>query len=457
MPGFSVYDERVGGTPRNVLARAVSLNLVGQLTGFAVAFASSILLARLLGASDRGLLAVMIAVTSACVAITGGGLQTAVQYFAGRRETSQAHLLGNSLVWGAGLTLVFVPGFWLLRGPVAEWFTHGRGGLVWVLAGLLVPLGFLNFVTAGQVSGRLEFGFWNAILVGSRLITLVCIAALVGVAGLGVAGAVIATGAASVFIVALCVVRFLRQGRPRFHPRLLRREMHYGLRAQLGILFSFFTSRFDVLVLGLLAPLASTGNYVVAQTLAELVIWVTMAFQISVLPLVSVFDGDVRQTETSRAAVRHHGLLSMLAISLNAIFAPFVLIVGYGQEYRSALVPLLVLLPAMWFLGTGNLVTDDLSGRGRPGLASAVKGGAAVVTVALDFALIPPFGVLGAAVASCISYAFFGGLALVALSRVSGEPLRRLVVPTREDVALYPRAARSALARLRPAVPSLQP
>jgi O-antigen/teichoic acid export membrane protein len=435
-----------------MLARAVSLNVAGQLGGFAVSFVSAILIARLLGPSDRGLLAIMLTVATVAVALAGAGLASSVQYFASRRETSQPALLGNSLLYGAVLAAVFVPVFLVARGPLGDLLAHGRGGLVWVLAAAIVPLTFLDFTTAGQLCGRLQFELWNVLLVAARLLTLVCVALLVGVASLGVPGAIVATGAASLFVIVVSCVTLMREGRPRFDARLLAQEVLYGARAQVGQLFQFLNYRFDLLILSLFSSLAAVGYYAVAQTLAELVIYLGTAFQISVLPLVSRFEGDERQAATTQAAVRHHGVLALGVIALNALLAPLVLLFGYGDAFRPALVPLLVLLPGMWFLGTGNLISADLRGRGRPGLASLLKGAAAVVTVGLDFALIPRFGVIGAAVASSVAYAFFGVLSLVTLARLSGVPVRRLVLPTRADLALYPRAVRALLARVRPAV-----
>ncbi len=431
-----------------LLARAVGLNVAGQAGGFAVAFFTSIVLARSLGPSDRGLLAIMVVFSTVALALCGAGLQVAVQYYAGRPETSQRSLLGNSLVYAAVLAAVAFPAFALLRGPVSHAFTHGRGGLVWILAALLVPLTFLDFTTAGQLCGRLEFGLWNVLLVASRLASLAVVLGLVVVLGLGVAGGVLATAAGSVVVIGVSIARLLRHGRPRFDPGLLRTSIRYGTKAQIGALFQFLNFRLDLLVLSLFVPLANVGHYAVAQTLAELVAYLGIAFQISVLPILARLDGKEGGADTSAAAVRHHGLLAFVLVCLNAVFAPLVLLFGYGAAFRPALVPLLILIPGMWFMGTGSLVVGDLRGRGRPGLASAVKGAAAVVTIGLDLALIPPFGVVGAAVASALAYAFFGIASLVVLSRISGLSLRRLALPTREDLALYPRAIGSALARL---------
>ncbi len=432
-----------------VLARAISLNVAGQIGGFAIGFFSAILLARLLGPADRGLLAVMTVVSAVALALSGAGLQTAAQYYASRRETPQRALLGNNLAYGLVLAAVFVPAFWLLRGPIAHLFADGRGGLVWVLAALLVPLAFLNFTASGQLCGRLEFGLWNLLLIASRLVSLVCVGVLVALAGLGVAGGILAAAAGSAIVVAGSTVRLLREGRPLLDRRLFSANVRYGVKAQIGSLFQFLNFRLDLLVLGLFAPLASVGYYAVAATLAELVTYLGIAFQISVLPIVSRGQGNARRAETSRAAVRHHSVLALVLVAANAVFAPLVLLYGYGDAFRPALLPLLILLPGMWFVGTGNLVVGDLRGRGRPGLASTVKGVSALLTVGLDVALIPPFGVTGAALASLVSYAFFGSVSLLVLSRVSGVPVRKLAVPTRGDLALYPRTARAAVGRLR--------
>jgi Na+-driven multidrug efflux pump len=104
----------------------------------------------------------------------------------------------------------------------------------------------------------------------------------------------------------------------------------------------------------------------------------------------------------------------------------------------------------MWFLGTGTVVAGDLRGRGRPGLASVLAGLAVLVTIALDLALIPLFGVLGAALASVVAYVVYGLISLVAISRESGIAFSELVIPTRADLALYPTTVLSLLSRIRP-------
>jgi O-antigen/teichoic acid export membrane protein len=438
-----------------MLARSVTVNVVGTAIGLVVTFVASILLARWLGPSGRGLLAVMAQTANVVFALSALGIPVAVTYYASRPDPSTQRLLGNSLLYGAILAVAFVPIFWLLRGPIGDLVARGHSGSTWALAGALVPLTFLDWSTHNQLLGTLRFVRFNVVVVLSKLAYLLAICVLIGAGGLGVGGALVALALASVVMVAGSLPPLLRAGPPLVDGGLFRSLVRYGRRVQLGAMLQLLNYRFDVFILQFFRPLREVGYYVAASVLAELVITLANAFQSSVLPLVSHYEGDEQQAATTRASLRHHGILALAATLGNAVLAPLVILYAYGASFHPSLVPLFILLPGMWFLGTGTVVAGDLRGRGRPGLSSAVAGLSVVVTVGLDLALIPTFGIAGAAAASVAAYVVYGVGSLVALERVSSIPLRELVIPTRADLALYATAARRAVTRLRgPAAPA---
>jgi O-antigen/teichoic acid export membrane protein len=83
-------------------------------------------------------------------------------------------------------------------------------------------------------------------------------------------------------------------GAPSGRSRALRKLLRYGSRIQVGSIFQLLNYRLDVVILTFFVPLSSVGYYVVAQTLAELVLTLARAFQGSVLSLVSHYEGDER-------------------------------------------------------------------------------------------------------------------------------------------------------------------
>src|SRR6266571_4174770 len=100
----------------SLLARSVALNIGGQFSVLLIGFAGSVVLARGLGPSDRGLLGIMSSVVNVAIGVAGFGLPFAVAYYASRRRDARTgELLGNNLLYAAVLGLLFVPAFWLLH------------------------------------------------------------------------------------------------------------------------------------------------------------------------------------------------------------------------------------------------------------------------------------------------------------------------------------------------------
>jgi O-antigen/teichoic acid export membrane protein len=431
-----------------MLVRALRLNLLGEAASLLLGFVGSILLARLLGPADRGLLALMLSVVTFTYALVSLGLPISVEYHA--KRAAAGALVGNTLAYAAALAALLVPAFWFLREPIADMFARGGGGETWVLVGVLVPLTFLQWTSANQLSGDLRFGAFNALFAASRAMYLIVVILLLTVAGLGVSAGLLATIAGSLVMIAGGLGILLRGAELRFDRGLLKNLARYGARLQVGSLFQLLGTRLDLFVLQLFRPLSQVGYYVVAQVVAELVTRLASAFQSSVLPLVASETQGDRQSRTTAVALRHHGILAGAGIVAIAIFGPLLILFGFGSEFGPAIVPMLILLPGLWFLGAGTVVVADLSGRGRPGTASLLSAVTVVVTVALDFALIPPFGVRGAAIASTLAYASFGIASAVVLARIANVRLRELIVPTRHDLARYPEAVRALRRRRRP-------
>lgn len=430
-----------------MLARAVGWNVFGQVGALFVGFLSSLLVARWLGPEDRGLLAVVAYSAELVVAVGGVGLTYAVVYFVSRNEARPGAVLGNSVLYGLWLAVVLIPAFVLLRQPLSQ-LTDGRGQAVWALAGILVPLLFLDWCIHNQLFGKLRFRLLNLFIVGSRVVTLALAVVLVGIAGYGPGGALVSLMAGSMTVIIATLVVILPDVRPSIDLRLLGDMIGYGARVSIGWIFQILNYRADVLLLQLLTTLTSVGYYVVAQIVAELTLTFAGALQSSVTALTAQSGGDRAQNDTMIASLRHQTLLTSSAVAVVALVGPALIHFGYGAEYDDAIVPMLILLAGMLPLGAGAVVTGNLRGLGKPGTSSILAAATVVVTLVLDVVLIPHYGVTGAALASVCAYWFYGVASVLSLSRLCGLSPRTLVLPTRRELRAYARAAAGARAVL---------
>jgi O-antigen/teichoic acid export membrane protein len=419
-----------------------ALGIIGStIVTLAIGYVASIVLARSLGPAGRGLVAVIQADVSLFVSLVGLGTPTAITFYASRRSRHQAALSGFALIYGCVLGGLALLAVLLAGGWLADHQGKGFDANVWWLGAALIPLMYIEYFVASLLNARRAYGQQNRLSVLGRVGTLVATLALVTGLGWGVAGGLVAAAMISIVRIAGCLPLLVRVGVRLPSRHLLKATLNYGWRVAVGQLFRYFSGRFDVLVLSLLASLATVGNYAIAQMVAELVLIIPQSFGYVVMPTVA-------SGEDHRAgpALRLVGTLALLGVAAVAVAGPVMIVVGFGQAFRAALVPFFILLPGIWMLAYGNICGSVLSGKKRPGASSLLAGAAALLTVVLDLALIPPFGAVGAAVASTAAYSLFGVTSLLLVGGVLGTPARRLLFVTPSEARGYWKIAATRLA-----------
>ena len=99
-----------------------------------------------------------------------------------------------------------------------------------------------------------------------------------------------------------------------------------------------------------------------------------------------------------------------------ALLGPLLIRIIYTDAFMDAYLPMLALLPGVVLLGSTRVLTNDIAGRGYPQYNSISSAVALILTVALDFLLIPRFGIMGAALASTASYTMTALIALFSIA-----------------------------------------
>jgi O-antigen/teichoic acid export membrane protein len=160
--------------------------------------------------------------------------------------------------------------------------------------------------------------------------------------------------------------------------------------------------RLDFILLGVLTGPAVLGVYAVASKFAELVKVPGMALTYVLYPRFA--------REGAESAAKARAMMPKAALLTAGVVAPlwglsFLLPSIYGSGFKGAVLPAQIILLGLILEGVAGVVSGFLYGNGRPGLNSLAMMVGLATTVALDVALIPPFGATGAAVASAVAYA----------------------------------------------------
>ncbi len=236
--------------------------------------------------------------------------------------------------------------------------------------------------------------------------------------------------------------------RPSPGPSGIREVLAYAFPCYLGNFLQFLNYRLDVFIVNYLSGRDALGLYTLAVSLAQMIWLVSKAAATVLLPNVAALQEAAAANAQRTAQITRVAFAISLAsaLLLALIAAPLVPWI-FGEDYRPSVAPLLWLLPGIVAFSVTNVIASYLAGIGKPRLNLYVALTGLVVTIVLDLSLIPSFGIVGAAIASTLSYTTSTVIILWLFRRQSGLRVQQVLLPTREDIALGITLMRSMLQR----------
>jgi O-antigen/teichoic acid export membrane protein len=395
---------------------------------YALVFAGGLVIARSLGPEGRGAYALPLNLATIAWVVFHLSIESALARLLAREEATAFQLtrlsvLASIVLGGAGAIVTIVVGL-----ATRDSLLDGASTTAVLLAAATVPPSVAGQLFAAILlrRGRVRvFGYAYAGLAAVQF-ALLAGAALTGeltpestllINQIGTMGLAVAMG------VVLARDLGARALLPVLPLRWALRAARLGASLHAATIGGYLNLRVDILLVGAVLDARRAGLYSLAAVLAELVAIATATVAISALR---------DQTELEeRAAVRYTldfvrqsfaaALLLSIPVAIGAY--PFFTLV-YGQAWRESVLPFVILTAALLALVIEAPIRSLLLRIGRPRSISAAAFGAMLVNVALNLALLPVLGIVGAALASTVSYWLDAGLMLWLLTRLTDEPVR---------------------------------
>lgn len=432
------------------MGAGAALSVVVQGGPLVAAGVLSVVLARTIGPSGNGHFALLATLTGIVGMLVSLGLTAGITYEVSRRRWPVRQAVRTSYAAALVLGLVgFLAGLGFFALTHDSVFQGIRTELAILALASLPPVLAYQYADALMLA-RERYEAYAALELSHSLVLL-----LVG-AGLaipfGLTGAVIGLPAAALAGAAVGAVLLSRDAvRDAVVDGAgsLMRALRFGLQSWGANLLQQINYRFDIVILGGFATARDVGVYSVALTLTGIAWVLPQALQTVLFPRAASLDeseraGEVTAEESDAPlakAIRHGVLLTVPA----ALFVGALLLVAvpvlYGGEFDDTTKLGFVLLPGVLLVGIGKILSSAIAGRGFPRYTLYVGAISVPLTLALYFALIPPYEEWGAAIASSVSYGFTALVTLFFFRRVTRIGLSEGFVPRREDLVDYRVAA----------------
>ena len=437
-----------------IFAQRVASVMATRVTLFGISFLSSVLLSRALGPAGKGAYVAVISLPGMLATLGLFGLPSAINYYAGK-GASMKSLIRAIVLFISLLTVIMFTVIWILL-PTLE-------SSVWRAAPTnLVPIALLNVpvwmvVTCGGaiLYGRHAVKVYSLIQIWLAAVLFAVLVIFVLFLRFGINGAMVGSVSYNVLMMILVwiAVRRLSKTSPGNEPASLRDITSYGARIAPSLYLNYFNYRADTFIIQAELPnyAYSLGQYSMSVTMAELVFDIPESIATIFLPRVAGASAEEADNWLGRVG----RLTTLLTLGFAAVLIPiaFIGIHLILPRFGDSLPAFLVLLPAAISMSLAKVLSSYVAGRGRPGLMAIAMIVVLATNIGANIVLIPMYGIVGASLASVISYTLQAVIIILLASHVSGQPPLSLFVPGKDEVFLLIGTGRRLLERVLEKVP----
>ncbi len=388
------------------LLKSSLISLAATSISLVAGFASSIIVARLLGPAGSGNVAYALWIATSAAALADMGLsQTLLRNAGGHAGNGDAwKALVRTALRSFLISVSMVSAGILLFAAITYTYRDARDAWFWLVTGFLfLSYAFYVFSTA-VARGRNRFGQTarTTLLGGAMQVPVVFIGAWL----LGPTGALI--GYIARYLPQALKLRDYIDPNARYSQENLSPEMlRYGRYIWLSDLVEILIlSRIEFLFLGIFLSPISIGYFAAGLGLAGLIEQIML--QMSPALIVNFTEAHAKSDPQSLNAAYRRVIrivaLVVLPISMGgAVIMPELLPMIFGDIFGPAVPAAATLLAFVWLAGMSVIPWGIISASGRSAILLRVQIASAVATILLLTAFVPSLGLEGAALARAIT------------------------------------------------------
>jgi O-antigen/teichoic acid export membrane protein len=401
------------------LVRAGIVTYVFSALTLVANLVTGIVSARALGPSGRGVFVALTTVSQLAGLLFAVGVANSLSYYIARHPEDGPRLLTTWTAMLVPLTAVAIAISELLLPTIFSGDQQAIDLGRWFMLSIVLVVGLeLNY---GLLLGMHDFLVYNVLRFAQAALIAAVFDVLWVADEMTVENALIAAIVGSTAAMAAGLARsVVRVGVGRLDPRLGAASLWYGVRGQGSTVATNVTARLDVAMLPAFVTNANVGLYSVAANLSLIVHQLSNTFAGLVLPAAA--------SDPERGRIKVIGSLwaslvvaGALAAGL-ALFARPLIGLVYGDSFRDAAEPLLLLLPGVVLFAGSSILAAGVYAAGRPFTATFAQLLGMAVTVVGLFVFLRSGGITAAAIVSTVSYATVFAAMLIAYKRVSDTP-----------------------------------
>lgn len=403
----------------------------------ALAFLSSIVVTRSLGPKNRGVLELLNTLPSLLVNIGHFGIGNANLYFIGKKLYSFEKIFSNTLGYVTLISSLLIAVAVVTFGWFRDTLYAGIPSRLMAISLLVIPLLLFEKFVLYSFLGQDKVYLRNKFVIFKGVANFLLVVPLVVFLRLEIYGVLLAFVVSNVMSTVVIWVMVHRETPVSFECdlALLRKSISFGLVPFLALVVMNLIYKSDVFLIKYFLSEADLGYYGLGVALSEKV-WM-IPESIGLVVLATAAQEYKENVARTALICRTTLFLAVTLCLLLYVMVPYLLPLLYSHDFEKAIVPFQVLLPGIAFISVFMVLHGDLTGRGRALPTVYIFAFFLLVNIGLNILWLPRMGIVGAALASSLSYSG-GSLVLAAYyARMYSIPIRQLLLISPDEFRQY--------------------
>ncbi|MDP2683938.1 MAG: oligosaccharide flippase family protein [bacterium] len=362
---------------------------------------------RIFSPSDYGIIDIITTGASITLIVLGMGLNSATQrYYFDTKTVEEKKTIVSTSFWFLGtisiITCTFL--YFLAKDISHVLFGHYEHVSIIKIAIIAIPITML--ISYSKDALRLKFVPWkyNIVNIFFTLSRVGIIVYLVVILRKGIIGNFQGILLASLLTLILVIYYSRDLIKPKFSLHWLKPMLRYGIPLLFAGLAYWIVSLSDRIILLKLSTLEEVGLYSVGNKISSIMFLVISAFSLAWAPFIF---SHYKEKGSSRLIVKTLTYYTIILLCISLLLSTFsfeILSIITTKEYLNATKVIGLLTLSLSFLGISGILATGLTLSKKTKFITLATFTAAGINIAFNFILIPKFNMVGAALATLISY-----------------------------------------------------
>ena len=390
---------------KKIIAPTIGITFLVQLVVFLIGIGNNVIISRLLGPENLGILAIIVVTVEIVYRLINPGMDISAIYFISNKrfefkEYVSTYFINSIFIIAVGILILFllsqIGSITILSNEIKLNFLNDLFLLI-----VFYFIAFLLFDFSVKIPLGLEkFSEYNKIQLFKPIIlfVLLVVSTFIFTTNLN---EVVFFISVSFIIPAFFYWRFALPINFSWRKDSAVKSFRFGIKIMFGNLLQYLNYRADILLVSFFLTQLEVGWYYVCVIIGERLLFLTQATSTILFPSAS---NSEEQLEKTPILSRLNFAVVFVAAFVVGISAYWLIPFLFSEQYINSVLPLIILLPGIISLSVSKILSADFVSRGLPQYSLYVSLLNFCLNFILNIILIPKIGIAGAALSSTFSY-----------------------------------------------------